>query len=130
MLSKEEVSHLRALLQFRQGYAHDTAHETHGHGRAVSSAVEQVLYTHLVGSSILSPRTTLSEVTNMAVEDDPAWGRYSRALDKLNAAADRYRLQPARHPAKAESWAAIRLAQSELDAAANEIEPKYRGPGG
>jgi len=30
-----------------------------------------------------------------------------------------------RHPGKSVAWAEVRAAQSELDAAANEIDPKF-----
>jgi hypothetical protein len=64
----------------------------------------------------------------VAVEENPAWARYSRALDRLKAAADRFGLQSDRHPNKVASWAAVKIAQAELIAAADEIEPKYLRP--
>jgi hypothetical protein len=64
----------------------------------------------------------------MAVEDDPAWDRYSKAIDRLVVAKDRYNSLPDGHPDKDAARAEVLLAQGEVNAAAREIEPKYHGP--
>jgi hypothetical protein len=68
------------------------------------------------------------ETLSMPVEDDPAWPRYSNALDQLIVAKDRFAAFPEGHPDKRAAWTALSLALGELNAAANEIEPKYKGP--
>jgi hypothetical protein len=64
----------------------------------------------------------------MAVEDDPAFDRFSKALDRLVKARDHFISLPKAHPDKGAAKAAVLISQGELSAAAREIEPKYTGP--
>ena len=53
----------------------------------------------------------------MPLEFDSAYERWGKANDRF------VQISP-RHPGKSVAWAEVRAAQSELDAAANEIDPK------
>lgn len=64
----------------------------------------------------------------MAVENDPAWPRWSKAFDRAVEAGEAVRALshlPDNHPDKARAWGAMKIAQAELNTAANEIEPKF-----
>lgn len=61
----------------------------------------------------------------MAVELDSAYERWSKAVHALVTANDRFLQISPRDPEKSGAWAKVRAAQSELDAAANEIDPKF-----
>ena len=60
----------------------------------------------------------------MPVEFDSACERWAEAAHALVTANDRFVQISARHP-ESVAWAEVRAAQSELDAAANEIDPKF-----
>ena len=65
----------------------------------------------------------------MAVEDDEAWKKWDAALANLGTANDAllaHRHLADTHTDKKEAWAQVKLAQSELDTAANEIDPKFK----
>jgi hypothetical protein len=59
------------------------------------------------------------------VEFDSAYERWGKAEHALVTANDRcVQISPG-HPGKSVAWAEVRAAQFELDAAANEIDPKF-----
>jgi hypothetical protein len=47
----------------------------------------------------------------MAVEDDPAWERWSKAYDKLAIAKQRFADLPDGHPDKKAAWGAVQLVE-------------------
>jgi hypothetical protein len=59
------------------------------------------------------------------VEFESAYERWGKAVHALVTANDRFVQISPRHPEKSVAWAEVRAAQSELDAAANEIDPKF-----
>jgi hypothetical protein len=61
----------------------------------------------------------------MSVELDSAYERWSKAVHALVTANDRFLQISPTDPEKTGAWAEARAAQSELDAAANEIDPKF-----
>ncbi len=63
----------------------------------------------------------------MAVEDDPAFEKWSRAVDNLVAANDHLRLFPENHPGRQAAWDAVRQAALALAEAGKEIDSKFRG---
>ena len=59
------------------------------------------------------------------VELDSAYERWGKAMDALVTVSDRFvQISPA-HPGKSVALGEVTAAQSELDAAANEIDPKF-----
>ena len=60
----------------------------------------------------------------MPVEFDFAYERWGKAVHALVTANDRFVQISPRYSGKSVAWAEVRAAQSELDAAANEIDPK------
>jgi hypothetical protein len=62
----------------------------------------------------------------MPIEDDPAYERYSKAIDQLRLAYDEFRAHAEGHPNKKAAWGTVKLAMDAVAAAANEIEPKYK----
>jgi hypothetical protein len=58
------------------------------------------------------------------VEFDSAYERWGKAVHALVTANDRFVQISPRHPEKSVAWAEVRAA-SELDAVANEIDPKF-----
>ena len=61
----------------------------------------------------------------MPVEFDSTYERWGNAVLALVTANDRFVQILPRDPEKSVAWAEVRAAQSELDAAANEIDPKF-----
>ena len=63
----------------------------------------------------------------MAVDDDPAFEQWSKAVDKLVEANDRFKSLPKDHSDKKAAWEAVRQAMLALAEAGKEIDPKFRG---
>ena len=61
----------------------------------------------------------------MPVEFGSAYERWGKAVHALVTANDRFVQISPEHPGKSVAWAEVRAAQSGLDAAANEIDPKF-----
>ena len=62
----------------------------------------------------------------MTVDDDPAVEQWSKAVDKLVEANDRFKSLPKDHPDTKAAWEAVRQAMLALAEAGKEIEPKVR----
>ena len=62
----------------------------------------------------------------LVVDTDPTFARWNRALKAPRGCIGSLYSVFGQTPGKAPAWAAVRAAQAELDAAANEIDPKFR----
>jgi hypothetical protein len=67
-------------------------------------------------------RNWLDRSSAIPVELDSAYELWGKAVHALVTANDRFVQISPRHPEKFVAWAEVRAAQSELDAAANEID--------
>ena len=65
--------------------------------------------------------------TEMAVENDPAFEKWSRAVDNFVAANDHLKSIPENNPGRQAAWDAVRQAALALAEAGKEIDPKFRG---